>query len=89
MEQLDSIDSKLKERPEISDGEDKRRDRDEEAMMKDFGDVSMSDQETGAEDAPQSGSANSLESLDSELYDTKKEEDDEEEHHTRKPIANK
>lgn len=55
--------------------------------MKDFGDVSISEHDGGA-DASDSSDNDSLENLDAQLGDGKSEENDEEEHHSR-PVSKK
>ena len=71
MDQLDSIDTTLKQEggkhgkrdakfnkkhPDITGMSSGKKDRDEEAMMKDFGDVSLSDHELGGGGAAGAGS---------------------------------
>lgn len=109
MNELDSIDSTLKagtmkkgksskrnNQPDITGISSGKKDKDEEAMMKDFGDVSVSEHDAGtaADITESSGDTDSLENLDAELGDApnpKSSEDssDEEEHHSRPIVAKK
>ena len=73
--------------PDITGISSGKKDRDEEAMMKDFGDVGMSEDDSSADAS--SGDDESLESLSSELGSSDSgsgspdgDEGDEEEHHS-------